>query len=153
MRQTILYILLQFLSLQIFSQQIIDLSNFKYREVGPYRGGRVTTVTGVDTQPNVFYMGATGAGIWKTEDYGTTWKNVSDGFLETPSIGAIRVAKNDPNIIYATARNGRPSQQYYCRKSVYKSVDAGKTWKISASKKRGTSAAWKFIQPTITSCL
>ena len=53
----------------------------EYRELGPYRGGRVTTVTGVASQPSVFYLGATGGGVWKTEDYGTSWYNISDGFL------------------------------------------------------------------------
>jgi len=62
------------------------LDHLKYRNVGPTRGGRATAVAGVRTQPNVFYMGATGGGVWKTEDYGTSWKNISDGFFSTPSI-------------------------------------------------------------------
>ena len=73
-----------------------DFSLFKYRHVGPIRGGRVTAVTGVPLEPSTFYMGATGGGLWKSTDYGTSWNNISDGFFETPSIGAIAVATKDP---------------------------------------------------------
>ena len=83
-----------------------DFSIFQFRELGPYRGGRVTAVAGVTSQPGVFYLGATGGGVWKTEDYGTSWSNISDGFFDTPSIGAIEVAQNDPNIVYRRNRIG-----------------------------------------------
>ena len=73
-----------------------DFSLFKYRHVGPIRGGRVTAVAGVPLEPSTFYMGATGGGLWKSRDYGTSWDNISDGFFETPSIGAIAVATKDP---------------------------------------------------------
>ncbi len=136
----------QFLGINL-SQTEFDFSTFQYREVGPYRGGRVTTVTGVDIQPNVFYMGATGAGIWKTEDYGTTWKNISDGFFETPSIGAIRVAKNDPNIIYAGTGTDGLRSNIIVGKGMYKSIDAGKTWKNIGLKKTGHIGAVE-IHPT-----
>ena len=92
---TTLFFLLQ---ISTFSQT--DFKALKYRYVGPTRGGRVTAVAGVNSLNHTFYMGATGGGVWKTEDYGTTWKNVSDGFFETPSIGAISVAENDPNVIF-----------------------------------------------------
>ena len=62
-----------------------DFSALKYRTVGPERGGRVTSVTGTPMEPGTFYLGATGGGVWKSEDYGTSWKNVSDGFFKTPS--------------------------------------------------------------------
>jgi len=77
-----------------------DFKALQYRAVGPERGGRVTTVTGTAMLPGTFYMGASGGGVWKSEDYGTSWNNVSDGFFTTPSIGAIEVAYNDPNIVY-----------------------------------------------------
>ncbi len=64
-----------------------DFSSLEYRNVGPYRGGRVTAVAGITSQPSTFYMGATGGGLWKTEDYGTSWSNISDGFFKTRSIG------------------------------------------------------------------
>ncbi|MGB5507368.1 hypothetical protein, partial [Robiginitalea sp.] len=69
-----------------------DFSALQYREVGPYRGGRVTTVSGVTAAPGTFYFGATGGGVWKSEDYGASWLNISDGFFKTPSIGAIAIA-------------------------------------------------------------
>ncbi|MCS6968504.1 MAG: glycosyl hydrolase [Cytophagales bacterium] len=103
--------------------------NFVYwRGIGPFRGGRSCAVTGVENQPNVFYMGATGGGVWKTTDGGHTWKNISDGFFGG-SIGAIAVAESDPNVIYVgggekTVR-GNVSHGY----GVWKSTDAGKTWK------------------------
>ncbi|MGB2085640.1 MAG: WD40/YVTN/BNR-like repeat-containing protein [Flavobacteriaceae bacterium] len=105
-------------------------SSLKYREVGPFRGGRSAAVTGVPGQPNLFYFGATGGGVWKTEDGGKTYKNISDGYFGG-SIGAIAVAKSDPNVIYAgggevTVR-GNVSSGY----GVWKSVDAGKTWQFA----------------------
>ena len=78
----------------------------EYRMVGPSRGGRVTAVAGHREQPSTFYMGATGGGVWKTTDYGHTWHNVSDGYLATGSIGAIRVAESDPNVVYVTTGSG-----------------------------------------------
>lgn len=105
-----------------------DFSSLQYRNVGPERGGRVTTVAGIASSPSTFYLGATGGGIWKTEDYGTTWKNVSDGYLKTPSIGAIAVAQNDENIIYAGTGSDGLRSNVIAGKGVYKSIDAGKTW-------------------------
>ena len=131
----------------LFSQNDIDLSAFEYREVGPFRGGRVTAVTGVDLQPNTFYMGATGGGLWKTTDYGVSWKNVSDGFFETPSVGAVRVAKNDPNIIYVGTGTDGLRSNIIRGKGVYKSIDAGKTWKNIHLKKTGHIGAVE-IHPT-----
>ncbi len=107
-----------------------DFSELKYRELGPYRGGRVTAVAGVSSEPATFYMGATGGGLWKTEDYGINWKNISDGFFKTPSIGAIAVAQNDPNIVYVgTGSDGLRSNVIEGR-GVYKSIDSGKSWKF-----------------------
>lgn len=110
------------------SQTQLDLEALKYHYVGPTRGGRSTTVTGVHGQDHVFYMGTTGGGLWKTTDYAMTWKNVSDGFFKTPSIGAIRVAQNDPNIIYVGTGSDGLRSNVITGKGVYKSIDAGKTW-------------------------
>lgn len=105
-------------------------SSLEYREIGPFRGGRSSAVTGVPGQPNLFYFGATGGGVWKTEDGGKTYTNISDGYFGG-SIGAIAVAKSDPNVIYVgggevTVR-GNVSSGY----GVWKSVDAGKTWEAA----------------------
>src|SRR5580700_714818 len=72
-----------------------------WRMVGPSRGGRVTTVAGDPVHKLVFYFGATGGGIWKTEDGGISWRNVSDGFVNTGSVGALAVAASNPNVVYA----------------------------------------------------
>ena len=71
----------------------------EYREIGPFRGGRSAAVAGVPGNPNLFYFGATGGGVWKTENGGETYENISDGFFGG-SIGAIAIAKDDPNVIY-----------------------------------------------------
>ena len=68
------------------------LDGLEWRDFGPYRGGRVTAVTGVPGQPNVYFMGATGGGVWKTENAGRTWENLSDGWFEVGTIGALAVA-------------------------------------------------------------
>ncbi len=106
----------------IFAQ---DFSSLQYRTVGPERGGRVTTVTGVPSLPNTFYLGATGGGVWKTEDYGTTWNNISDGFFETPSIGAIEVSVENPNVIYVGTGSDGLRSNVIAGNGVYKSVDGG----------------------------
>ena len=110
---------------QIFSEN--QYNALEYRLLGPFRGGRSAAVTGVPNQPNLFYFGSTGGGIWKTNDGGRTWENISDGFFGG-SIGAITVSKSDPNVIYVgggekTVR-GNVSSGY----GIWKSVDAGKTW-------------------------
>src|ERR1035437_4103634 len=76
-------------------------SGLRYRMIGPLRGGRVTTVTGVPSEPSTFYMASTGGGVWKTTDAGHTWNNISDGYFSVGSMGAIEVAASNPNVIYA----------------------------------------------------
>jgi photosystem II stability/assembly factor-like uncharacterized protein len=107
----------------------IFFQEMKWRLIGPFRGGRVTTVTGVRGQPLTYYFGATGGGVWKTEDAGTTWKNVTDGHVGTGSVGAVAVAESDPNVVYA----GMGEAQIRGVASshgdgVYRSTDAGGTW-------------------------
>ena len=75
-------------------------SAMKYRSVGPFRGGRVTTVAGVPSQPFTFYFGSSGGGVWKTTNAGEAWENISDGYFGVGSIGAVAVAPSDPNVIY-----------------------------------------------------
>src|SRR5215831_21173881 len=101
----------------------------RYRNIGPHRGGRVTAVAGHRRQPHTFYMGATGGGVWKTTDAGQSWQNISDGFFETPSIGAIAVAESDPNVIYVGTGSAAIRSNVILGRGVYKSTDAGKTWR------------------------
>lgn len=110
------------------SQDNSALDIYQYRYVGPTRGGRVTAVAGITSKPSTFYMGATGGGVWRTEDYGNTWNNLSDGYFKTPSIGAIRVAQNDPNIIYVGTGTDGLRSNIISGKGMYKSIDEGDSW-------------------------
>tara|TARA_R110001606_G_scaffold399265_1_gene583083 strand:- start:157567 stop:160740 length:3174 start_codon:yes stop_codon:yes gene_type:complete len=103
-------------------------SALEWRSIGPFRGGRAATVTGVPNKPNLFYMGATGGGVWKTTDGGQRWENISDGFFGG-SIGAVAVSEYDNNVIYVgggegTVRGNVSDGQF----GIMKSTDAGKTW-------------------------
>ncbi len=109
----------------------IDPSLYKameWRSIGPYRGGRVTAVSGIPSQPDTYYFGATGGGVWKTEDGGLNWKCVSDGFFRTGSVGAIAVSEVDPNVVYAGMGEAPIRGNVSHGDGVYKSTDAGKTW-------------------------
>jgi photosystem II stability/assembly factor-like uncharacterized protein len=102
----------------------------QYRNIGPYRGGRCTAVTGVPSQPLVYYFGATGGGVWKTTDGGINWESISDGSVfGTGSVGAIAVADSDPNTIYVGMGESPIRGNVSHGDGVYKSIDAGKTWK------------------------
>ena len=106
------------------------LAPVKARHVGPFRGGRANTATGVIGDPLTYYMGNTGGGVWKTEDAGQYWTNISDGFFGTGSIGAIAVAPTDPNIVYVgTGEHAVRGVMTSSGDGFYKSTDAGRTWK------------------------
>ncbi|RYC52694.1 hypothetical protein DN53_00300 [Flagellimonas olearia] len=101
-----------------------------YRNIGPFRGGRVTTVEGIPNDIFTYYMGATGGGVWKTTDGGSTWNNISDGFFNTTGIGDITVAPSDHNIVYVgTGESCIRGVKTSHGDGMYKSTDAGKTWK------------------------
>lgn len=104
------------------------LAGLKYRMVGPSRGGRVTAVAGHRKQPGTFYLGSSGGGVFKTTDYGVIWKPVTDGFLETGSIGAIEVAESNPDIVYVGTGSDGIRSNVIQGKGVYRSNDGGKTW-------------------------
>src|SRR5690348_17457018 len=99
----------------------------KWRLVGPFRGGRVLAVTGVPSQPNTYYFGATGGGVWKTTDGGISWDSLFDK-QPVSSIGAIDVADSDPNIVYVGTGEACIRGNISFGDGVYKSTDAGKTW-------------------------
>jgi photosystem II stability/assembly factor-like uncharacterized protein len=100
----------------------------KWRCIGPTRGGRVLAVAGDPADPMVFYFGACAGGVWKTYDGGTYWENISDGFFNTASVGAIAVSDSDPNVIYAGMGEACIRGDVTYGDGVYKSTDAGKTW-------------------------
>lgn len=104
-------------------------SAVKYRNIGPFRGGRSVAASGVLGDPLTYYMGTTGGGLWKTSDAGSHWHNVSDGFFKLGSVGAVAVADSDPNTIYVGMGEHAPRAVMTSHgDGVYKSTDAGKTW-------------------------
>ncbi|HTS47294.1 MAG TPA: hypothetical protein VMH05_05085 [Bryobacteraceae bacterium] len=106
-----------------------SLKELKYRNIGPFRGGRAVAVAGVTSQPSVYYFGGTGGGVWRTNDGGANWIPVSDGQFKTGSVGAIGVSESDPNTVYVGM--GEPDIRGNASNGdgVYKTTDAGKTWK------------------------
>ncbi len=111
-----------------------DLNSFfkpvKWRSIGPFRGGRSVCATGVPGDMTTYYMGTTGGGVWKTDDMGITWRNISDGFFKTGSVGAIAVSESNVNVIYVGMGEHAPrGVMTHHGDGVYKSIDAGKTWK------------------------
>nr|MBP7239914.1 glycosyl hydrolase [Saprospiraceae bacterium] len=115
----------------------VDTSLFgglEWRNIGPFRGGRSASVTGVRGKPNLYYFGSTGGGVWKTLNGGQTWQNISDGFFGG-SIGAVEVAPSDNNVIYVgggeQTMRGNVSYGY----GMWKSTDAGETWEKSGLEK------------------
>ena len=103
--------------------------SMEYRNIGPFRGGRATTIEGIPDDIFTYYMGATGGGVWKTEDGGETWNNISDGYFNTTGIGDITVAPSDHNIVYVgTGESCIRGVKTSHGDGMYKSLDAGKTW-------------------------
>ncbi len=103
--------------------------DLRFRLIGPFRGGRSVAAAGVPSDPKTFYFGATGGGVWKTSDAGLSWQPISDGFFKTGSVGAIAVADSDPNIIYTGMGEACVRGNASNGDGVYKSIDAGKTWR------------------------
>ena len=104
------------------------LNALNWRCIGPPRGGRVVAVAGDPVNPAVFYFGACAGGVWKSDDAGTYWRNISDGYFKTASVGAIAVAASDPNVIYVGMGEACIRLDVSYGDGVYKSTDGGKTW-------------------------
>lgn len=102
-------------------------NSMQWRNIGPFRGGRSCTVTGVPGKPNLYYFGSTGGGVWKTDNGGNTWKNISDGYFGG-SIGAVAVSASDPNVIYVGGGEETVRGNVSFGYGVWKSEDAGTTW-------------------------
>ena len=113
-----------------------------WRNVGPWRGGRSVAVAGLPSNPMTYFAGYTGGGLWRTDDAGNSWRNISDGFFTSGSIGAIAVAPSDENVIYVgTGEHAIRGQSSTYGDGMYKSTDQGRTWtKIGLSSSRQISA-------------
>lgn len=114
----------------LFAQQAEEFfTPIKYRNIGPFRGGRSVAAMGVVDDPLTYYMGTTGGGLWKTSDAGAHWSNISDDFFKTGSVGAIAVSESNPNIVYVgMGEHAIRGVMTSYGDGVYKSTDAGKTW-------------------------
>lgn len=111
-------------------------NGLRYRMIGPYRGGRSTAVAGIAGEPHTFLVGSTGGGVWKTEDAGTKWTNITDGFFGG-SIGAIDIADSDPNVIYVGTGSADIRGNSSQGRGVWRSVDAGRTWSFVGLRESG----------------
>jgi len=123
------FLVVNFNSVPVPAQQInpSSFAEMRWRNIGPFRGGRTRAVCGVARQPNVFYIGAVNGGVWKTTDFGRTWSPIFDQ-QPTGSIGAIEVASSDPNIIYVGSGEGLHRPDLSVGDGIYKSTDTGTTW-------------------------
>lgn len=126
-------------SLDAQTAQTFDNAHFdlRYRMVGPSRGGRVTTVMGVPSEPRTFYMGVASGGLWKTTDAGASWVPISDGKIPVGSMGSVDVSLSNPNIIYVGTGSDDIRSNVSTGRGVYKSTDAGATWTFAGLRDAG----------------
>src|SRR5678809_925471 len=128
----------------------VDPALFKglrYRLVGPSRGGRVTTVTGVPSQPKTFYMGVASGGLFKTTDSGANWVPITDGKIPLGSTGSVAVSDSDPNVIYLGTGSDGVRSNVSTGRGMYKSTDGGATWRFIGLYNGGQIGAVR-IHPT-----
>jgi photosystem II stability/assembly factor-like uncharacterized protein len=123
----------------VYSPKLFE--GLKYRMIGPYRGGRVTAVAGVSGNPPTLYFGGAGGGVWKTTNNGRNYQNVSDKYFQVGSIGAIAVAKSDPNVIYVGTGSACIRSNVSTGRGVYKSTDAAKSWTFAGLREAGQIGA------------
>jgi len=131
MIKSIGFIVASLFIVETINAQVIDpalLHGLKYRNIGPHRAGRTVGVSGVASQPNVFYIGVNNGGVWKTNDYGQTWKPIFDS-ENTSSVGDVAAAPSNPNIVYVGSGEGIQRPDLSIGNGLYKSTDAGATWK------------------------
>jgi photosystem II stability/assembly factor-like uncharacterized protein len=125
-----LFLLVTLIASAYIQAQTMDQSLFgglKYRNIGPHRAGRTVGISGVASQPNIFYIGVNNGGVWKTTDYGHTWNPIFDA-QKTGSVGDVIVAPSNPNVIYVGSGEGIQRPDLSIGDGLYKSTDAGKTW-------------------------
>src|SRR5437588_10047883 len=108
----------------------VFFNGLHYRLVGPSRGGRVTTVTGVPSQPKTFYMGVASGGLFRTIDGGASWNPITDGKIPLGSTGCVAVADSDPHVIYLGTGSDDVRSNVSTGRGMYKSIDGGATWKF-----------------------
>lgn len=136
MKKIVLFVISLFFvtTAKVNAQKSVDkvsdayFSAVEWRNIGPFRGGRSAAVTGVPNKANLFYMGATGGGVWKTTDAGNTWENISDGFFGG-SVGAVAISESDNNVIYVGLGEKTVRGNVSSGDGIWKSENAGKTWK------------------------
>ncbi|MDQ2872892.1 MAG: glycosyl hydrolase [Candidatus Eremiobacteraeota bacterium] len=119
------------------------MSKLEWRNIGPFIGGRVVAVTGVPSNPNLFYFGGVQGGIWRSTDYGQEWTNLSDGKIpgNADSIGAIAVAQSNPRVLYAGTGESDIRSDFDTGVGIYKTTDAGKTWQYAGLRDTHTTSA------------
>lgn len=126
----------------VFAQDNVSVnpshfSGMNYRMVGPFRGGRVTAVTGIAEDPHTFFMGVTGGGVWKTDDAGHHWTPIADEYLTTGNVGALDVADSDPNVIYVGTGSACIRGNVSVGRGVWKTMDGGDSWTFAGLPESG----------------
>ena len=121
--------------------------DLRWRNVGPTRGGRVTAIAGVRSQPCTFYMGGTGGGVWKSQNCGESWTPITDGQIDTGSIGSIDVSESNPEVVYVGTGSAAIRSNVIIGRGVYKSSDAGRTWQFVGLRDAGQIGSVR-VHPT-----